>query len=351
MSQEKTEEPTQKKLRDARKEGQVANSKEVTSAALMLTFFAIFMVTLPDTITRLQALIRLPARFLQEDVAEATDQLLAAMLAEGAAILAPYLAVAVLVSIAAGMGQFGLLLGLKAVMPSLKKLNPAEYFKKTFGMQNLMEFGKSVLKIILLSLLLFFVIRDGLHAMVLAPTCGIACLRAVTAELLTTIVYWCVGPFIIIAAADYAFTKSQFIKQQKMSKDEVKREYKESEGDPMIKGMRRQLHQEMLAEGAVDRSRKASVVVTNPTHVAVAVYYEREKTPLPVITAMGTDILAKRMMAAAEAAGVPVMRNVALARGLLEQGDVDQYIPSDLIEPFAEVLRALQDLAQQGGAR
>jgi len=162
------------------------------------------------------------------------------------------------------------------------------------------------------------------------------------------VVYWCAGPFIIIAAVDYAFTKSQFIKQQKMSKDEVKREYKEGEGDPQIKGMRKQLHQELLAESAVDRSRKASVLVTNPTHVAVAVHYEREKTPLPVITAMGTDLLARRMMAAAEAAGVPVMRNVPLARGLLEQGSVDQYIPSELIEAFAEILRALQDMAQQG---
>lgn len=350
MSEEKTEEPTQKKLRDARNEGQVANSKEITSAALMLAFFAVFMVTLPDTILRLQALIRLPVPFLLEDAGAATDALLGAMLAEAASILAPYLAVAVLVTIAACTGQFGLLLSFKAMMPSLNKVNPAEYFKKTFGMQNLMEFFKSLLKIVLLGLLLFFVIRDGLQAMVLAPTCGIPCLRAVTAELLSTIVYWCAGPFIIIAAADFAFTKSQFIKKQKMSKDEVKREYKESEGDPQIKGMRKQLHQELLAEGAVDRSRKASVLVTNPTHVAVAVFYEREKTPLPVITAMGTDLLAKRMMAAAEAAGVPVMRNVALARGLLEQGHVDQYIPSELIEPFAELLRALQDLAQQGRA-
>ena len=129
-----------------------------------------------------------------------------------------------------------------------------------------------------------------------------------------------------------------------MSKDEVKREFKESEGDPMIKGQRKQLHQQLIMEGQVDRSRKASVLITNPTHIAVAVVYRQDETPLPVVTAMGTDLLAKRMIEAATQAGVPVMQNVPLAHALLENAALDQYIPSDLIEPFVEVLRALRDL-------
>jgi type III secretion protein U len=344
MSGEKTEQPTSKKLRDARQKGEVANSKEIVSSALILAFFALLVVTLPGTIERLEALILLPVPFLDLPVQEAAAPLLDAFAREVMLIVAPYLLIAVVGTIAATTGQFGLLLSFEAAKPSLGKLNPANYFKKTFGLENLIDLVKSLLKIAVLGLVIFLLLREGMRAMVLAPSCGVPCLRAVTSELLFTMAVWCAGPFIVIAAADFAFQKWNFTKKNMMSKDEVKREYKESEGDPQIKGMRKQLHQQMLAEGSVDRARKATVLVTNPTHIAVAIRYEKEETPLPVITAMGTGHVAQRMMQAAAEAGVPIMRNVPLARAMFEDGRIDQYIPSDLIEPLAEVLRAVQEM-------
>lgn len=119
------------------------------------------------------------------------------------------------------------------------------------------------------------------------------------------------------------------------------------EGDPHVKGHRRQLYQEMVSEGAVQRSRSASVIITNPTHLAVALLYDKEKTPLPMVVAKGEGALAERMVSAARQAGVPVMQDIPVARALFEQADVDQYIPSDLIEPVAAVLRLVRRLGSQ----
>lgn len=154
------------------------------------------------------------------------------------------------------------------------------------------------------------------------------------------------GVFCVIAAADWCFQKWQFNKQHMMSKEEVKREFKESEGDPLIKGKRKQLHQEMIAQNQIANVRKAKVLVTNPTHFAVALDYEKDRTPLPVILAKGQGVLAQRMIETAREEGIPIMRNVPLARSLYEQGTENAYIPQDLIGPVAEVLRWVQSLRQ-----
>ena len=119
------------------------------------------------------------------------------------------------------------------------------------------------------------------------------------------------------------------------------------EGDPHIKHKRKHLHQEMMQEGAVNSARKATVVVTNPTHFAVALHYDENETPLPVVLAKGEGALAERMMQAAREAGVPVMQNIPLARALTADAEVGQYIPSELVEPVAELLRLLQQMNQQ----
>jgi type III secretion protein U len=344
VSGDKTERPTPKRIKDARKKGQVASSKEVVSAVLMLGFFGLLIAMMPAMIDRFRAMVLMPVPLMAKDFSAAADELLQGYASAMAAILAPFLLLAVVGTIAACVLQFGLLLSGEAIKPSLKKFNPAEYIKKTFGLQNVVELAKSLIKITVFSIVILFVLRDGMQAIVRSPACGLGCMRELTGTLLTTMLLWIAGPLIVVAAADLGYQRWSFTNKNKMSKDEVKREYKETEGDPMIKGARKQLHQQLLMEGNVDRSRKATVLVTNPTHIAVAVYYKEEETPLPIITATGTDLVATRMMEAATAAGVPVMQNVPLAHALLEDGIVDEYIPSELIEPFAEVLRALRDL-------
>ncbi|MBL6080028.1 type III secretion system export apparatus subunit SctU [Belnapia sp. T18] len=344
---EKTEQPTAKRLRDARKKGEVPFSKELSSSLLILLFFTLLAVTLPGMTQRMQIMLTMPLPFLDMPPSIAADRVLHGLLEQMVTLLLPFLLICVVGGAAGSLLQFGLLLSGEHAKPSLKKLNPAQYFKKTFGLQNLVEFGKSLLKIAVLSAIVWHIVTGGMQALVYLPACGLDCLRRYVGDMLYLLMVWAAAPFIIIAAADFAYQRYSFTKKHKMSKDEVKREYKESEGDPQVKGMRKQLHQQMLAEGKIDRARKATMLVTNPTHVAVAVVYEEQTTPLPVVTAMGTDLVARRMIEAAHAAGVPVMQDVPLARALLEQAMVEQYIPSDLIEPFAEVLRALQSLSRE----
>ncbi len=155
--------------------------------------------------------------------------------------------------------------------------------------------------------------------------------------------------FIIAAAADYGLERWQYTKGLMMTKDEVKREYKEMEGDPQIKGRRRQLHRELLTNDAVQATRRASAVVTNPTHIAVALRYDRDEAPLPVVLAKGENLIAQQILDVAERYDIPVMQNIDLARALHERVEIDQLIPADLIEPVAEVLRWVRRLARQPG--
>jgi type III secretion protein U len=163
-------------------------------------------------------------------------------------------------------------------------------------------------------------------------------------SLFASLIFRVAPVFLAVAAFDYFFQRWQYVKGLRMSKDEVKREYKEMEGDPQIKGKRKQLHQEMAMSNTLANVRKAQVVVTNPTQVAVALMYDEEKTPLPVIVGMGEGQLARRIVEIAREEGIPVMQNVPLARALLQDGVENEYIPADLIKPVAEVLLWVQSL-------
>ncbi len=156
-----------------------------------------------------------------------------------------------------------------------------------------------------------------------------------------------VSAFVVVAAADFVFQKWQFMKDQKMSKEEIKKEYKESEGDPHIKGKRKQFAQELLQSNQEAGVRSSKVVVTNPTHLAIAIDYRHGETPLPIIRAMGQNLQAKRIVQIAEEEGIPIMQNMPLAHQLFETGKVNQYIPVDLMSDIAEVLRWVMDMERE----
>ena len=149
--------------------------------------------------------------------------------------------------------------------------------------------------------------------------------------------------FLAVAAVDYSFQKRAHIRELRMTKDEVKRDFKESEGDPEMKGRRRSLFMEIMSTHETANVRRSSLILANPVHVAVGLYYDREATPLPVVTLKEQGLNARRIVAIAEREGVPVMVNAPLARSLLADAQLDRYIPNDLVAPVAEVLRLLHD--------
>jgi len=344
---EKTEQPTPKKLRDARKKGQVASSKDVVSAAMMISVLGFLWGMATIFLHKFEELIALPTGYIDIDFERAMQETLNGVIDVMIGILAPLLALVVAVAVMAHLFQFGFLFAFESIKPDLKKLNPAKGIKKIFSMKNLIEFIKSIIKIVTLSLLLYLVIKNSLPDLLQIPHCGLQCIPEVLGQLLKLLFLNTAMVFIVIAAADFVFQKFQHTKQLKMSKDEIKKEYKEMEGDPLIKGKRKQFHHELMSQQVVSNVKRSSVVVTNPTRIAIALEYRQGETPLPIVRAKGEGFLAKRIIEIAQQEGIPIMENVPLARDLHEQSTVDQYIPVDLIEAVAEVLRWVKQLEEQ----
>ncbi len=344
---EKTEQPTAKRLRDSRKKGDVAYSKDFTQTLLILTIFGYLLGNSAHIVETLGGMILLPGTLLRVNFQDAANTLVTELLTSAAWVVLPFVGIVLGVGIFADAMQVGLIFAFEKLKPSGKKLNILSNAKNMFSKKNFVEFLKSVLKIAVLSSLLAALIRDAMPILTSIPQAGLAGLGQIVATLLKTMLIYIGLAYSVIALADFVWQRFNYRKGLMMSKDEVKQEYKQMEGDPHIKHQRKQLHQEMQNSSAVQSARKATVVVTNPTHLAVALRYDEEETPLPVILAMGEGALAQQMMAAAREAGVPVMQNIPLARALTAQGEAGQYIPSELVEPVAELLRLLQQFNQQ----
>ncbi len=348
MSGEKTEPPSQKRLRDSRKKGDVAYSKDFTQTVLILALLGYTLSNASSIVEKLGKLILAPAGFAGMPFASVLGLVMDTMLRELVGMVLPYLAIVLGAGIFADAIQVGLVLAFPKLLPSAKKLNVMANLKNIFSKKNLVEFLKSAAKIAFLSVLVVQVIRDALPVLMKVPHSGLAGMGMAVGDMMRTLVVNVAVAYFVIALADLGWQRMQYRKGLMMSKEEVKQEYKEMEGDPHIKHARKHLHQEMAMNGAVNNTRKASVVVTNPTHLAIALFYEEGKVPLPVVLAKGEGALAAAMVKAAREEGIPVMQNVPLARALMAQGQVDQYIPADLIVPTAELLRLLRQLDQQG---
>ena len=343
-SGEKTEQPTAKKLRDARQKGQVAQSKDVSSTALLVIMLAFLFIGGSWIFQTLQQLVVLPGEFTDKPFEEALPQLVDATLHVILIISLPIAGLVIVFGIGVNYLQIGPLFVMEPLKPELKKLNPVDKVKQIFSMKNFVEFLKSTIKVAFLGVLLYLVIRSEIPNLVEIPYIGIEGALKMLSQLLFRVAIFTVLAYVAVSAFDFFFQRWQHTKQLKMTKDEVKREYKEMEGDPTIKGKRKQLHQEMVMSGNVEKTKKATVLVTNPTHRAIAIYYKEGETKLPMVMAKGEGVLAKRMMEAAREAGVPIMQNVPLATDLFEHGDIEQYIPLELIQPIAEVLRWVREL-------
>jgi type III secretion protein U len=338
VSGEKSELPTPKKERDARQKGQVAKSQEVVTTVSLLSVILYVWVTWGSTNQRLTALFDTVAKLAIGDFQDNYMPGIYSAAWDSVVIMLPILAVVIFAGTAANYMQIGSLFSFDTIMPSGEKISPAAGFKRIFSMKQVVELLKSVLKISLLSWLLYYVIRDSISPYMNALACGVPCILDITVSALGQTLIYASLAFIVVALADFAYQKHHHTKSLMMSKDEVKREYKESEGDPHIKGKRKQLAQEMATGDGGIAARKGTAVVVNPTHFAVVIDYSPALMPLPVVTAKGRNLQAHYLRSQAEEAGVPVFRNVALARALFADADLHEPIPDDLFDAVAEVL-------------
>lgn len=339
MSGEKTEEPTQKKLDDARKKGQNAKSQDVNAAVGLIGLLVCLMATGDAMFERMARSLTL----VLEHLPRVTDNqelfaLLGEVVADGLWAVLPAVAIAVALGVVASFAQVGFNISFEPLTPNFDKLNPASGLKKIFSVRSIIDFLKMVLKAVALGAVLWVLIVGMVPLLAGAAYfepagVGLLAWKAV----LKLLAGGCIV-FLIVGPVDFGLQKWLFKRDQKMTKDEVKREHKESEGDPMMKGQRRQLAREMATTPPEKRVPGASVVVTNPTHYAVALRYAPGESPLPIVVAKGMDAQALRIREIAEDARVPIVSNPPLARAL-HKLDLDQPIPEELFEAVAAVLR------------
>ncbi|MFC0217416.1 type III secretion system export apparatus subunit SctU [Pseudochelatococcus lubricantis] len=337
-SGEKTEQPTPKKLRDARKKGQVARSTEIVTTTSLFAVIAFIWVNWHNTMGTLLGLFDKIAQLSVGEFRVNAAKAIEIIVYDITRIMLPVLGVVFLAGILANYFQIGTLFSAEAVKPNLDKISPGKGFKRIFSMKQLVETLKSIIKIAILSILLYFVVKNALGAYISSLSCGMSCLVGVTSQFMFQTFVYSALAFVVVAVVDIVYQRRSHIKTLMMSKDEVKREFKESEGDPHIKGKRRQIAQELAMNGGGAAAREGTAVVVNPTHFAVVILYTPEKMPLPIVTAKGRNRHAHFLRTQAEEAGVPVFRNVQLAQALYADAEVDDYVPTELFDAVAEVL-------------
>jgi len=354
---DKTEKPTPKKLQDARKKGDVPKSKDVTSAVGLVIWLVLFVLTIGYAGTRLGALYdslfaTIGQGWLQTGFAGAA-RTIGAQSAELAIMLVAMLLVPVAaVGLLTEFLQAGPVLTFEKLTPKLDSMNPVEGIKKMFSMDNLIELAKSIAKAAALFLVGWLVIKSALPQMVAlarTPDLPMTAIGGLMWSLTFKLMAASVALFALFALLDAVYQRYSFEKKMRMSMRDIKQEMKESEGDPYIKSQRRQLAQQLAQQNATNAARNANVLVVNPTHIAIAIDYDRETCPVPTIAAKGEDHVARAMRKAAEEAGVPIVRNIPLARDMLARAEIGEIVPSDLFDIIAEVIlwaREARELVQ-----
>ncbi len=348
---DKTEQPTPKKLRDARKEGQVWKSKEATSTLVLLVWLVLGGATAALAGARLQALIGSVLRSFGGDFVTALRN--SGWLAVQTLLLltAMFMVPVLLVGVLAEFLQVGPVLAWSRLKPSLDKMNPAEGLKRMFSMDNLVEVVKALAKTAILLALGWIVLRGslpGLAALALeSPQVIAPRLEQSLWQVTVHLVGAALAVFAGVAVLDAAWQRHSFMKKMRMSRRDIRDEHKQNEGDPYVKQQRKQTHQEWSQRNAAQAARQADVLVVNPTHVAIALAYDHENHGVPTVSAKGEDEVARAMREAAEDAGVPIVRNVALARELLASTDIGATVPRHLFDIVAEVILWAREVREE----
>ena len=343
-SSDKTEQPTQKRIRDSRKKGQVAKSNEVGSVASLIAVVILFRSASDTFVEDVEALIISASYVGQMGVGSLALEIGRQGLTLLVKLSLLITGTAAIAALALNFLQVGPVLAFESVMPKLSNINPAQKIKKIFSKDSVVQIAKSVIKIVLLATILTMALRANIPELFSLIECDLNCILPMGGAVLNNVLTYALIVFVVVAAVDVFLSRRKYIKDLMMTKEEVKQEFKESEGDPHIKGKRKQFFSEIVNSQQVSNVKRSSVVITNPTHMAVGLFYDEEETPLPIVTFKAEGAMAERLIEVAKKEGVPVMENVPLAHSLLEQSRVEQYIPHDLIKPVAEVLKVIRDI-------
>ncbi|NQW02299.1 MAG: flagellar biosynthesis protein FlhB [Rhodospirillales bacterium] len=336
----KTEDPTEKKLQDARGKGQVAQSQEVKSWAVLLggtaglIFLAPFMANSVRTISRtfIESPHTIPSDF------DHLRRVFADLSIEIGMVLAPLFLLLVVLAFASNVGQFGLIWSVEKISPDLKKISLLAGVKRMFSSRTIIEFLKGIAKLVIVGVVAF-----GLALPLLADLELISQMDFIYSldRIHTIAIYLAAGTvavMTVIAGLDLVYQKMKHAKEMRMSKQEVKDEHKQSEGDPQIKARIRQIRADRAQNRMMASVPDADVIITNPTHYSVALQYKMEEMSAPKVVAKGVDHLAFRIREMAEDNDIPIVENPPLARALYASVEIDEEIPAEHFTAVAEVI-------------
>lgn len=346
-----TEEPTDKKLRDARKKGDVAQSRETGTAMVVFAMLMILVFILPASASRMVAALQSP--LLSASITQiGTDSV--GLVETGIVLkelgytlgmaMVPIASVMVLAALFGVLVQGDTVIATDRIKPKLSKLNPLAGFKRLFSVDAFVEFLKNTVKVLAICFITYIAVRD--IAQSLAQTQGFVPerLAALTLDKVRWIFLVTTMMLIPIAIADIIWKRFQWKKKQMMSLKDIKDENKDSEGDPQIRARRAELRRARARQRMAQAVPTASVILTNPTHYAVALKYEQGKDDVPICVAKGADVMAKRIRELALEHNIPMIENRPLARALHAAVEVDQRIPMEHWQAVAEIIGFVMDV-------
>lgn len=343
---EKTEPATAKKLKDAREEGKVAKSKELTAAFSLIVLFLclkIFVSYVGESLINVFPMIyNAMADFVKINEgalsAQAVSSLFFDVIIRWLLIVLPFFAFGFVITILVSIGQVGWTVSTKPMKPELSKFNPINGFKRIFSKDSLFQLLLSIVKIGLIGYIAYSSLKDRVNDLFILYDLSLNQAISLVGTLIIDVGLKISLVYLIIGIADFAYQKYKFNDDMKMTKQEVKDEYKNTEGDPQIKGRQRRKMQEVSQRRMMQDVPKADVVITNPTHLAVALKYDAQASTAPVVLAKGEDFLAQRIKEVARDNNIEIVENKPLARMLYHNVDIGAEIPPELYQAVAEVL-------------
>ncbi|WML49268.1 flagellar biosynthesis protein FlhB [Neobacillus sp. PS3-34] len=337
---EKTEKATPKKRQEARKKGQAAKSQDINTAVVLLSVF-LFLLFAGNYLKN--GIFSLFRHSLQEDLlmnlTENNVQVLFLATMKGMALyLGPIMLVALIGGVISNYFQVGIIFSAEAIQPKLEKINPISGFKRIFSMRAIVELVKSILKIGFIGAITFSVLWNKMDEILVLAQKPVGTALATLASLTVNMGLYASGALLFLALLDFLYQKYDFEKNIRMSKQDIKDEYKNTEGDPLIKSKIKQRQREMAMRRMMQEVPKADVVITNPTHFAIAIKYDETKQDAPFVVAKGADFLAQKIKMIAKENDVITVENRPLARALFGQTEVGDTIPEEFFKAVAEIL-------------
>jgi len=345
-SGEKKHPASAKKLRDQRKKGQVAQSQDVGKLLVLTSISEIALFTAESSLQRFQQLMILPISDLNQPFARALEEVMVESLVVFFSFSVLMAGVAIAVKLISSWMQFGLLFAPESLKPDFNRLNPVSQIKQMFSAQSLMNLLMSIAKAFLIGLIVYVVVWPSLGALINLANSDLQSYILALIVLFRHLLHACLGLLLILALIDLMMVRYFFAKRMRMTQVEVVKEYKDMEGDPHVKGQRRALAQQLAQEEPkvkLPKLEEADMLVVNPTHYAVALYYRPGKTPLPLLVSKGTDAEARRLIDRAKAAEVPVIQCIWLARTIYTK-ELGASIPRETLQAVALIYRTLREL-------